>query len=165
MTGAAPVRVAMAPTRRIAQSTKRRAVQSSVLRDKSRLRFAMMHGKTTIVGNLSSRMMCLQCRLFGSDPGKGLRATAEAAQRYSARAEVFLSRGKAWPNSVGTRITLNPRKITIPRNYATAPAMDAYRGLGVFYFFEMFFPALGTYKRKRAVAKIDIGFHISPPLT
>jgi hypothetical protein len=43
--------------------------------------------------------------------------------------------------------------------------MDGYRGLGVFYFLEMFFSTLGTCKRKRTVAKIDIGFHIAPPLT
>ena len=43
--------------------------------------------------------------------------------------------------------------------------MDSYRGLSVFYSLEMFFSALGTYKRKRAVAKIDIGFHIAPPFT
>lgn len=43
--------------------------------------------------------------------------------------------------------------------------MDGYGGFGVFYSFKMFFAALGTYKRKRAFAKIDIGFHIAPPFT
>jgi hypothetical protein len=43
--------------------------------------------------------------------------------------------------------------------------MDGYSSFGIFDFLEMFFSTLGTYKGKRTIAKIDIGFHIAPPLT